>query len=142
LRELVSIDLRSLAALRVALALLLLCDLATRAPWLRLHHSDEGVWPRGVADAPWHFSLYRLGGLGTASVLHAVAALCALLLLAGWRTRLATAASWLLLVSLQVANPLLTNNGDILLRMLLLWGMFLPLGARWSLDARRRRERG
>jgi hypothetical protein len=30
------------------------------------------------------------------------------------------------------------NGGDILFRLLLLWGIFLPLGARWSLDARLR----
>jgi hypothetical protein len=45
-----------------------------------------------------------------------------------------TVASWILLVSLQNRNPLLLQGGDILFRMILFWAMFLPLGARCSLD--------
>ncbi|MBI3462971.1 MAG: HTTM domain-containing protein, partial [Planctomycetes bacterium] len=37
-------------------------------------------------------------------------------------------------VSLHVRNPLVTHGGDDLLRLLLFWGMFLPLGAGWSVD--------
>ncbi len=62
----------------------------------------------------------------------------AVLLLAGWRTRWATIASWVLLTSLHARNPALRNGGDEIFRLLLFWAMFLPLGASWSLDARRR----
>ena len=56
----------------------------------------------------------------------------------GWHTRIATAVSWALLVSLHARNPWLASmGGDALLRLFLFWGMFLPLGARLSLDARR-----
>jgi hypothetical protein len=39
-----------------------------------------------------------------------------------------------LMISIQWRNPLILNSGDVLLRMLLFWGMFLPLGAYWSVD--------
>jgi hypothetical protein len=53
--------------------------------------------------------------------------------------------SWLLVSSIQYRHPALAFGGDVMLRMLLFWGLFLPLGARASLDARRRagaREHG
>jgi hypothetical protein len=57
--------------------------------------------------------------------------------LVGYQTRLATLGSWLLLTSLHVRNLHLVNGGDDWLRAMLLWSILLPLGARWSLDARR-----
>jgi hypothetical protein len=46
---------------------------------------------------------------------------------------------WLLVVSIQWRNPLLLGGGETLLRVLLFWGMFLPLGAVWSIDRARGR---
>jgi Vitamin K-dependent gamma-carboxylase/Lipase maturation factor len=43
-----------------------------------------------------------------------------------------------LLVSLQARNPMLLTGGDHLLRCQMFWSLFLPLGARWSLDSRGR----
>ena len=43
-----------------------------------------------------------------------------------------------LLMSLQARNPAVRNGGDETFRLLLFWSMFLPLGASWSVDARRR----
>ncbi len=137
------VDPRALAALRVSLGVLLLADLALRADHLVAFHADSGVLPHAVlreqfpafsalsvhlrADAAWmQAGLFVLAGA------------FAVALLAGYRTRLATAGSLALLVSLQVGNPLVLNAGDRLLRRLLFWGLFLPLGGRWSADALRR----
>lgn len=59
------------------------------------------------------------------------------MLILGYRTRIATAIGWLVIGSIQSRNQLLLQHGDYLLRLLLFWSMFLPLGARLSLDARR-----
>lgn len=67
--------------------------------------------------------------------LFALAAACAVALLVGWRTRLAALGCWLLLSSLQVRQPLIYIGGDSILRLLLFWGLFLPLSARLSLNA-------
>src|SRR5215213_11645141 len=55
-------------------------------------------------------------------------------MLVGYRTRLMTIIVWALILSIQWRNPLILNSGDVLLRLLLFWGMFLPLGAYWSVD--------
>ena len=61
-------------------------------------------------------------------------ALVALLL--GYRTRLAAFWAFVLLASIHVRTPPLLQAGDTLLRVLFFWSLFLPLGARCSLDAR------
>jgi len=53
----------------------------------------------------------------------------------GYRTRLATIACFVLEGSLLNRNPMILLGGDTLVVCLLFFGMFLPLGARWSMDA-------
>jgi hypothetical protein len=77
------------------------------------------------------------------ALLFGVAALAALGLLVGYRTRLMTIVVWVLLLSLHMRNPLVNGAESPMLRMLLFWGMLLPLGAYWSVDrAKRPRSRG
>lgn len=141
------VDPRALAALRVAIGLLLIADLLLRSRELVVFYTDAGVLPRAVLHE-------QFGGLATLAFAHglsgaawvqgalfALAGVAAVALVLGYRTRLATAVSLLLLVSLHARNPVLLNAGDSLLRRLLLWGVFLPLGGRWSVDAMRGRAR-
>jgi hypothetical protein len=139
------IDFRALAALRVSLGLLLVLDLALRARDLRAHYTDAGALPRDALAARYgalaDVSIHALSGsVWFQALVFLVAAGFAVALALGYRTRLATVASWLLLASLHARNPLVLNAGDSLFRRLLFWGMFLPLGARWSIDAYRRRS--
>ncbi|WP_232688766.1 HTTM domain-containing protein [Halobacterium zhouii] len=136
----VSVDARALAAFRVGVGALLLADLALRARNLTAFYTDAGVLPRPLLAEQYPafaaFSLHALSGAAWFQVvLFAVAGVAALCLLVGYRTRLATVVSLVLLASLHARNPLVLNAGDSLLRRLLLWGAFLPLGARWSVDA-------
>jgi len=134
------IDARSLAAFRVATGLILLVDLWIRSASIVEHYSDAGLltrrqWVDSTA-LTWEWSLHAMNGQPAfARMLFAAAAVAGAMLVIGWRTRLAAFVSWLLLVSLQQRNEYLINGGDVLLRVLLFWAMFLPLGARWSLDA-------
>ena len=66
------------------------------------------------------------------------AALAAVALMVGYRTRVATVLCWVLHFSLLDRNPLFLIGGDFMLRVLLFWSMFVPLGACWSWDSRRR----
>jgi hypothetical protein len=134
-----ALDLRSLALLRIGLALLILGDLGVRCSDLKAHYTDLGVLPRSVAIekllGPWDWSLHLLGGSAFLELLlFLIAAIAALALLLGYRTRLATIVSWILLISLQNRNPLVLNGGDIEFHLLLFWSIFLPLGHRYSLD--------
>ncbi|WP_435073226.1 HTTM domain-containing protein [Halorubrum sp. HHNYT27] len=139
----VAVDLRALAAFRIGLAALLLVDLVRRSRWLTAFYTDYGVLPRRAfaSDYSTSHSLHALvGEPWTVALLFAVAGAFALALLVGYRSRLAAVVSWLLLLSLQARNPMLLNAGDSLLRMLLFWSVFLPLGARWSVDAVKRAD--
>lgn len=133
------IDLRTLALFRVLVAAMVLADLASRLRDLTAHYSDAGILPRSALVqmmGGWPLSLHVLSGSAMwQGALMGLAALVALALLVGYRTQTATVLSWLLLVSLITRNPTLVQGGDNLLAMLLFWGMFLPLGARFSVDS-------
>jgi hypothetical protein len=144
LARIFGLDLRSLGLFRVCLGLLILVDLAWRASDLEAHYTDLGILPRyAVADHLWRplrFSFhFAVDGHAAVGALFLLQALIAVLFVLGFHTRLVTVLCWLLLVSLQNRNTLILNAGDTLFRLLLFWGMFLPLGARFSLDARRAR---
>jgi len=138
-----SVDPRALAAFRIGLGALLVADLLRRSRSLSAFYTDDGVLPRRAlfADYSEVYSVHALSGEPWAvASLFAVAGVVAIALAVGYRTRLATVASWLLLLSLQVRNPMVLNAGDALLAMLLFWSVFLPLGSRWSVDAVRRAD--
>lgn len=56
-------------------------------------------------------------------------------MLVGWHTRAATITLWVIIGSLQARNNHVTYGADTLMRVVLFWSMFLPLGAMWSFDA-------
>ncbi|AEH35536.1 HTTM domain-containing protein [Halopiger xanaduensis] len=138
------IDPRALAAFRIALGLILLGDLLfLRVPGLHAFYTDAGTFPRSALAELYPtfeaLSLHALSGSAWAQgLLFLIAGVFAGLLLVGYRTTLATLASALLLASMQARNPYVLNGGDTILLSLLVLGLFLPLGARWSIDARRR----
>lgn len=123
---------------------LLFCDTVVRWTDLRAHYSDFGVLPReALLKLAWNenwFSLHMASGsLVWLHGLFLLQTLCAVALFVGWRTRLMTALSWLLLISIHSRNPVLLNGGDIYMRCILFWMLFLPWGHRWSWDAKKGR---
>ena len=142
LLEAFSVDTRSLAAFRIAIGALLLVDLTSRARDLSAHYTDAGVLPCAArtmiydGDRAYWLSLHALnGGLTYQAGLFIVAALSAAAMMVGYRTRVATVISYVLLASLHSRNPLVLQGGDSLLRTMLFWSMFVPLSARASIDA-------
>jgi hypothetical protein len=143
-RDLFAIDVRSLALSRILLGLLLLTDLAQRAPDLAAHYTDDGVLPRAARlemqfdfGAAWWASPHMLSGQAWfQGALFALACLLAVCVVVGYRTRLALAGSLVLLLGLQARNPMLLQGHDTLLRCQIFWSLFLPMGAVWSLDRR------
>lgn len=140
IRAVFAIDPRSLATFRIAAALLLLVDLGFRAADLRSMYSDDGMFPRSVVchhySTIWNWSFHFASGSSSyQAALFGVAACFALALLTGFKSRIAAIGSWLMLVSVQHRVPPILSGADVLLRMLLFWAMFLPLGRRWSVDA-------
>jgi hypothetical protein len=140
LRAMFGLDLRSLALLRMGLALCLLANFYGYACELRAFLTDDGILPRYVLLAlpqfPVEWSVHVVGGgAWFAGGLLGGQAAVAVALLVGWRTRAVTVVSFLLLCSLQARNPVVLYGADQMLRLGLFWAIFLPLGRRFSLDA-------
>ena len=140
IEEVFSFDLRSLALLRMGLALVIIADLIMRSQDLTAHYSDNGVLPRTALINqiinPWYWSIHLISGQTfVQGLLFLLAGFIALAMLVGYRTRLATIASWALVISLHNRNPALIFAADDVLRALLFWAIFLPLGACYSLDS-------
>jgi hypothetical protein len=139
--EILGADLRSLAVLRIWLGFMLFWDLVLRSRDLVAFYTDYGVLPRqALLDLGWnpaYVSIHMMSGHWFVMLLlFVVGAVASLAMMVGWQTRWSTLVAWFFLISLQNRNPLVLNGGDILIRVILFWGLFLPWGARWSLDAR------
>ncbi|HWO11584.1 MAG TPA: hypothetical protein VNN80_18950 [Polyangiaceae bacterium] len=135
-----SVDLRVLGVLRVGYGLVLLCDLVRRAQVLELFYSNDGVLSNHyVMFSPqdaFQFSL--LDAFSTPAEVRVAFGLMALvyaLLTLGWHTRLAQVLALLALASSNARNLFAEDDGVAALIALGVWTLFLPLGARYSLDA-------
>jgi len=138
IEELFAIDLRSLALTRIAVAMLVLVDLLWRFTSLGAFYSDKGLVPRAaIFEHPtsWVLSLHLMSGrTEVQALLFALSGVLALMLLFGLRTRSSSFWTWLLFTSLNSRNLYVVHGGDSLLNVLLFWGMFVPWGARYSVD--------
>ena len=135
------IDTRTLAAFRIALGAVVLVNLAARTRDLVAFYTGGGVLPNAAVQEHTTLSRYSLYAVSDSFffvvLLFVVTAVFAVGLIVGYRTRLASVGVFVLVFSLNARNPLVMNGGDALFSRLLFWGVFLPLGARWSVDARR-----
>jgi hypothetical protein len=140
-------DPRSLAAGRIALALVLLLDLARRSASMTTWYTNEGLLPNHTLlwrpTFEWVFSFFYMASLPHEAALGlVVCALSYVALLFGFRTRIAHVASFLCVLSLHGRVLFTANGGDVVLSELCLWTMFLPTGRRYSIDALRARSEG
>jgi predicted DCC family thiol-disulfide oxidoreductase YuxK len=86
----------------------------------------------------WPFTLFSGNSPALFTATYLLMGLLALLFTLGWRTRLVTPVLLVLWVSLTQQNPLSTDAGDVVVRLVLLYVCFADVSAHWSLDARRR----
>ncbi|MGL4421313.1 MAG: hypothetical protein ACRCZF_11650, partial [Gemmataceae bacterium] len=145
--DLITLDARSIALLRIALGLFLFVDLAWRSVDFTAHYTDDGVLPRAARiaaydrpeypDRQFLYSFHMAAAApGFTAALFGMAGLAYLALAVGYRCRWATVIAFVLNCSLQTRNPLLNDGSDTFARVMLFWGMFLPWEARFSVDAR------
>ncbi|RYZ09836.1 MAG: hypothetical protein EOO73_02850 [Myxococcales bacterium] len=141
LREIyLTVDPRSLGAFRIALALVLLLDLARRWAELPFWYVNSGLLPNHTLlwrpPAKHLFSLFF--GVSTAPEARVFFALCAvvyLFFLVGYRTAWVQVLVLVARVSLNTRLAVLENGGDMVMNLLCLLTLPLPLGTRFSLDA-------
>jgi hypothetical protein len=121
----VTFNFRSLAIFRIVLGLLVLCQSVLFSRDFTAFYQADGVSPSHA----WNESLLQ-------ALIFVALPLFAVSLLIGFVTRLTTLLCLVGVVIIQDANPQILQGGDVLLRLLLFWSLFLPLGRMWSLDAR------
>lgn len=125
------------------MASLLLVDLAFRWQRIEVLFADSGYLSKqGIVELygdsiPWTSLHYHTASsVGLQSLMFLAAMLVATALLVGYRTWLATLFSFILFVSANRRIPGICYGYDDVMRLLLVWSLFLPLGARWSVDRR------
>ena len=133
-------DHRSLGLARIGLGLLLLHDLLRRLPDISTWYSNDGILPnhtvlwRPMSEYMFSF-FFAASRTGEAAVMFAICAVVFLAFTVGYRTRFSHVLSFMCMVSMQYRTAFLENGGDIALKVLCAWTLFLPMGARFSVDA-------
>jgi hypothetical protein len=145
LKRAFGIDYRSLAFFRIVLACVVLYDLFARLGDMSTFYLDTGLLTRFDAiqtSHSWRMSLHNISGTYWFILCTFITNIfLAIMLLVGKNTFWANVLLWIFNISLQNRNYFILNSSDTLIRMLLFWGMFLPLGARYSVDAIKNKTR-
>ena len=130
---------RSLAAARIGLGFFIILDCIFRLQNFTAHYTNLGVLPfRGLNLSPSSVCLQCNDFTAWVNIsIFLIQILAGLGLALGWRTKVMTVASWVLMVSLHNRNPLILDGGDVLFRCFLFWFIFLPTGRVWSIDSRK-----
>lgn len=138
------IDLAPAGLLRIAFGVLAAGSLLDLAPILTAGFSDQGFLP---SDGRFPH-LGQLGPLDFGNSQALAIGLWGLMVvglaafIAGYHTRLATLVVWLCFSRFTRANPQLFDASDQVIKLVLFFSLFIPLGNRYALDARRARLRG
>ena len=136
------LDLRALALMRIALALVVMADLIIRYSDLTVFYTNEGMWPlEMLKHSGWkegYWSVHALSGNSLLQIcLIALQFLFAITLFFGFYSRTSAFLIYLLYISLHNRNIFILQAGDDLLRLSLLACSLLPIGARFALDTRK-----
>lgn len=140
LRDIFTLDLRSLALFRILFGLCLFFDVAYRIPYAYDFYSDSGVLPRDALITKfmsiWETSLFLISGQPfVATILLCTITVSALFLCIGFYTRTAALVCWILVVSMHTRNGVILHGGDDVFRVILFWIQFVPLSACYSVDS-------
>jgi hypothetical protein len=137
-----SLDPRSLGLVRIYLGCVLLADLLRRVPHL-IWYTNDGPLPNHVLlwrpIAEYQFSLFFLAShRGEAACLFVLCGLSFALFAIGFHTRWTHFLSLVAICSLHNRLAMLEDGSEVTTRLLTFWTLFLPMGARFSVDAVRR----
>ena len=143
-----SIDLRTLGLFRIAFGICLIANLIdhTIGGNLTTFFSNDGVLTNHFAlflplqMREWSL-LYAFSRPGEVAVAFTAIFAVYLLYTLGWHTRVMQVVALICFISIQNRNLLLQDGGSFTCSAIAVWTAFLPLGARFSIDAWLRRQR-
>ena len=131
------------AACRIATGLsvlgVLVSNFSTREMWV----GPGSVWAepaRSVSKFP-EIALLRGVSGDVVTLIYTLTILAAVAFVLGWHTKLANAATLVGFIAIVAQNPVVSSQGDNLIRLTLLWLLLMRTAEHWSLDERRRRRR-
>ena len=135
-----TIDLRTLGLFRLALGFLLIADCLRHWHEASWAYSNEGVLTNHYhlfhPSSRYNFSLYHaFSSLGEVHVAFALSLLCYLCFFIGWKTRVFSILSFVLVTSMDNRLVMVENGGYVVVNLICCWAMFMPTGARFSVDA-------
>ncbi len=137
--NLAGLDLRSLALFRMVIAVAILLNALIYWPDLNTFFADpNGFFSISEAiskQSSYNWSLLYLSNQSFFWYLFILVYIAsALLMLLGYQTRMVTIIAWILSFSLKTRASTFNSLADVQLVVVLFWAMFLPLGARFSID--------
>lgn len=131
------------AACRIGVGLsvvgLLLSNFSTREMWA----GPGSVWAepaRAVSTFP-EIALLRNVSSDVVTLVYALTLLAAVAFVLGWHTKTANVMTFIGFIAIVAQNPVVSSQGDNLVRVTLLWLLLMRTGEHWSLDQRRRRRK-
>lgn len=135
------LDARPLALFRILTGTLLLGMMLCLYPnWSRFFSADgmislnsPGLENQRVNSPLGLF--YWTEGLVPIEAFWPVGVVLATLFVLGWKTRWVTAGLLVMIVAMVNRNPYVVNGEELVWRMVLLYSLFIDLGATWSVDA-------
>jgi hypothetical protein len=138
------VDPRPLALFRILFGSVFLVDLLHRLPDIRFFFSDEGYAPReALPTLARGWSLFWLvGSPGAVLVLYWAGIVAVAALTLGFRTRLASMATFAFIASLHLRNPLISIGADRMMAVMSFWLILADAGGAFSLDRRMGRRSG
>jgi hypothetical protein len=141
LKRVFSLDVRSIALMRIAAAGVLLWDTCDRIRHLADHYFADSVIPFEIAEEYYKYaptwSLHLLSESNTYQTsLFILQAIAACFLLVGYHSRIAAGICWILFASVLARVPPLLTGGDMLLCSLLFFLTLLPCSKCLSVHSR------
>lgn len=128
MKSIYSIDKRSMALFRLFYGIMIIFDLIDRAQFLEAHYTNEGLVDlkdllrdRIIVHRIYPSYYFQLGLF----ILHGLFALCFAI---GYKTKLMTVINWIFWQSLMGHAPIINSGGDVIVRLVFYWSIFLPLG--------------
>jgi predicted DCC family thiol-disulfide oxidoreductase YuxK len=132
LKKVFSIDLRSIALVRIFLGLVTFFYFFERIPYATAFYSHKGII--GVSEMDLYFGpiekfnlFYYFGSPTFALFIFLSGMILSLCFALGYRTKVVNIIIWIFLLNIQSRFPLSMNGGDVLLPLLFLWSYFLPM---------------
>jgi predicted DCC family thiol-disulfide oxidoreductase YuxK len=134
------LDLRPLGLMRIVFGAVLFAAVADIGPVLFTFLSDDGVIPRhallnGLARLDRFCLFFAVGPNWLLALLFAADLVALAAFAVGYRTRLANIVAFVLTCGLHERDLMAFDGADNIVRVMLFWMMFMPCGARYSVDA-------